>query len=61
RRVSSIALAMGSGTSPVYWSAIGLVIIALAYIFAQAVKTEKYFTATRSIIASVMVLVGTLE
>ncbi|CAI50563.1 probable anaerobic dehydrogenase membrane anchor subunit [Natronomonas pharaonis DSM 2160] len=58
--VDEAYVTMAKITSPVYWFAIGLVIIALAYIFAQAVKPEKYFTATRSIIASVMVLVGTL-
>ncbi len=45
--------------SPVYQFAIGLVIIALAYIFAQAVKPH-LFSVERSLIASILVLVGTL-
>ena len=44
---------------PVYWFAIGLVIVALAYIFAQAVDA-RYFGVRRSIAASVLVLTGTL-
>ncbi len=46
-------------TAPVYWFAIGLVVIALAYIFAQAVKPQ-VFTVRRSIVASVLMLAGTL-
>ncbi len=46
-------------SSPVYQFAIGLVIISLAYIFAQAVKPH-LFTVQRSLAASVLVLIGTL-
>jgi molybdopterin-containing oxidoreductase family membrane subunit len=47
--------------SPVYQFAIGTVVIALAYIFAQAVKPGKYFTPLRSVAASLLVLMGTLS
>ena len=46
-------------SSPVYQFAIGLVLISLVYIFAQAVKPH-LFTVKRSLAASVLVLTGTL-
>jgi molybdopterin-containing oxidoreductase family membrane subunit len=46
-------------SAPAYQFAIGVVIIALAYIFAQAVKPS-VFSVRRSVVASLMVLSGTL-
>jgi len=57
--IDSGAVTSAKISSPVYQFAIGLVILALAYIFAQAVKPE-IFSVRRSLIASVMVLTGTL-
>ncbi len=57
--IDSGAVTSAKISSPVYQFAIGLVILALAYIFAQAVKPE-VFSVRRSLIASVMVLTGTL-
>ncbi len=57
--VDSSAVTHAKISSPVYQFAIGLVIIALAYIFAQAVKPH-LFTVQRSLVASVLVLTGTL-
>lgn len=51
--------AHGKVTSPVYWTAIGTVVIAQMYIFAQAVNPD-VFRRGRSIVASVMILAGTL-
>lgn len=51
--------AHGKVTSPVYWFAISLVVLAQMYIFAQAVNPN-VFRRARSIIASVFVLSGTL-
>ena len=45
--------------SPIYWFAIGLVALTLAYIFAQAIRPS-VFTKRRSVIGSVAVLTGTL-
>jgi Ni/Fe-hydrogenase subunit HybB-like protein len=44
---------------PVYWTAIGLVLLALGYVFAQGVRPS-IFSIKRSLAASVAVLVGTL-
>ncbi len=44
---------------PVYWTAIGLVLLALGYVFAQGVRPS-IFSIERSLAASVAVLVGTL-
>jgi Ni/Fe-hydrogenase subunit HybB-like protein len=44
---------------PVYWTAIGLVLLALGYVFAQGVQPS-LFSVKRSILASVAVLTGTL-
>ena len=46
-------------TAPAYQFAMGVVLIALAYIFAQAVRPS-VFSVRRSLAASVMVLAGTL-
>jgi molybdopterin-containing oxidoreductase family membrane subunit len=53
------AVAGAKLTRPAYQFAIGIVAIALAYIFAQAVKPS-VFSVRRSLAASVMVLAGTL-
>jgi molybdopterin-containing oxidoreductase family membrane subunit len=53
------AVAGAKLTRPAYQFAIGVVAIALAYIFAQAVKPS-VFSVRRSLAASVMVLAGTL-
>ncbi|WP_181692498.1 NrfD/PsrC family molybdoenzyme membrane anchor subunit [Natronomonas sp. LN261] len=52
-------LAAAKVTNPYYQFAIGVVLIALAYIFAQSVKPH-IFSVRRSLAASVMVLAGTL-
>lgn len=44
---------------PVYWIAIGLVLLSLGYVFAQGVKPS-VFSIKRSLAASVAVLIGTL-
>jgi molybdopterin-containing oxidoreductase family membrane subunit len=44
---------------PVYWIAIGLVLLALGYVFAQGVRPS-LFSIERSLAASVAVLAGTL-
>ena len=46
-------------TSPVYWFAIGLVAVTLAYIFAEAVRPDLY-SNKRALLASGAVLTGTL-
>lgn len=51
--------AHGKVTSTVYWTAIGTVVLAQMYIFAQAVNPD-VFRRRRSIVASVLVLGGTL-
>ncbi|MFO7925685.1 MAG: NrfD/PsrC family molybdoenzyme membrane anchor subunit [Natronomonas sp.] len=53
------AVAGAKVTAPAYQFAIGVVLIAMAYIFAQAVKPD-VFSPVRSLAASLLILSGTL-